>query len=386
MGILLATSFTHFLNDTIQSLFPALYPLLKTSYDLSYTQIGLITFILQMTASMFQPVVGIMTDRRPRPYSLAVAMGSTLIGLCLLSVASTFALLLVAAALVGLGSAVFHPEASRVARMASGGRHGFAQSVFQVGGSMGTAIGPLLAAFIVIPGGQWSVVWFSLLALLAMLVLWNVGGWYRQQLLGSAKSAMHWMEETGKLSRNVVLVALAALLVLSFSKAVYHAALASYYTFFLIDRFGVSVQASQVYLFVYLAAAALGTLIGGPLGDRFGRKYVIWFSVLGAVPFTLLLPYADLFWTAVLSVIIGLIMSSAFPAILVFAQELVPERVGMISGMFFGFAFGMGAIGAALLGQYADATSIDFVFKVCSFLPLLGLAAVFLPKLEARRT
>jgi MFS transporter, FSR family, fosmidomycin resistance protein len=383
--ILLAISFSHLLNDTIQSLFPALYPLLKTSFHLSYTQVGLITLVFQMTASLLQPAVGFYTDRRPKPYSLAVGMGFTLIGLVLLAVASSFAELLLAAALVGMGSAVFHPESSRVARMASGGRHGLAQSVFQVGGNIGSAIGPLLAAFIVIPGGQSSISWFSLLALLAILVLSGVGSWYKRQIVNRPRSFKPGPGDLHGLSSRRVHIAILVLLVLTFSKFFYHACLTSYYTFFLIDKFGVPIQGAQIYLFVFLAAVVVGTLIGGPLVDRFGRKYVIWFSILGVLPFSLLLPYTDLFWTGVLTVVIGMVMASAFPAIIVFAQELVPGKVGMIAGIFFGVAFGMGGIGAAVLGQLADATSIEFVFRVCSFLPLIGIIAAFLPKLESGR-
>lgn len=383
VGILLAISFSHLLNDTVQSLFPALYPLLKTSFQLNYTQIGLITLTFQLTASLLQPLVGIYTDKRPKPYSLAFGMGASLIGLLLLSAATTFAELLMAAALVGLGSSVFHPESSRVARMASGGRHGMAQSTFQVGGNVGSAIGPLLAAFIVLPRGQGSVAWFSLVALLAIIILWVVGGWYKKQTR-VAKGASAPAAAGHGLSSRRVTFGISVLLVLTFSKFFYLACLSSYYTFFLINKFGVSVQSSQIYLFVYLAATAVGTFAGGPLGDRFGRKLVIWFSILGALPFALALPYANLFWTGALTVAIGAIMASAFSTIVVFAQELVPGRVGMISGVFFGVAFGMGGIGAAILGPLADATSVEFVFRVCSFLPLIGLLTAFLPNLERK--
>jgi FSR family fosmidomycin resistance protein-like MFS transporter len=384
-AILLALSFSHMLNDTIQSLLPALYPFLKDGFHLSYTQIGLITLTFQLTASLLQPVVGLYTDRRPKPYSLAVGMGFSLSGLVLLSLASSFAEILLAAALIGLGSAVFHPESSRVARMASGGRYGLAQSTFQVGGNIGSALGPLAAAFIVIPGGQGSIAWFSLIALLAIVVLSGVGRWYARQIAhhlgsGAAKAAV----PHGLSSRRVKL-SIAVLLALVFSKYFYLACLTSYYTFFLIHKFEVSVQASQLYLFIFLAAVAAGTFFGGPIGDRFGRKLVIWISILGMLPFTLLLPYTNLFWTGVLSVLIGMIMASAFSTIVVFAQELVPGRVGMISGIFFGVAFGMGGIGAAVLGKLADATSIDFVFKFCSFLPAIGLLTIFLPDIRPRR-
>ena len=384
-AILLAISFSHMLNDTIQSLLPAIYPFLKDSFHLTYTQIGLITLTFQCTASLLQPVVGIVTDRRPRPYSLAVGMGFSLAGLLLLSQASSFAEILLAAALVGLGSAIFHPESSRVARMASGGRYGLAQSTFQVGGNIGSALGPLAAAFIVIPGGQGSIAWFSMVALLAILVLSNVGRWYAKQVTLHLAAGRTTLASQHGLSSRHVKASIAILLLLVFSKYFYLACLSSYYTFFVIHRFGLSVQASQLHLFIFLAAVAAGTFFGGPLGDRFGRKLVIWFSILGVLPFAVLLPYANLFWTGVLSVVIGMIMASAFSTIVVFAQELVPGRIGMISGIFFGVAFGMGGIGAAVLGWLADATSIDFVFKFCSFLPAVGLLTVFLPNLRQRR-
>jgi FSR family fosmidomycin resistance protein-like MFS transporter len=383
--ILIALSFSHMLNDTIQSLLPALYPFLKDGFRLSYTQIGLITLTFQLTASFLQPAVGFYADRYPKPYSLATGMGFSLTGLLLLSIASSFAEILLAAALIGLGSAVFHPESSRVARMASGGRYGLAQSTFQVGGNIGSALGPLAAAFIVIPGGQGSIAWFSLVALLAIVVLANVGRWYRRQIAGHLRAGKANLAALHELSSRRVTASVAVLLALTFSKFFYLACLTSYYTFFLIHKFGVSVQASQLYLFVFLAAVAAGTFFGGPLGDRFGRKRVIWFSILGMLPFTLLLPYTNLFWTGVISVPVGLIMASAFPTIVVFAQELVPGRVGMIAGIFFGVAFGMGGIGAAVLGALADATSIEFVFKFCSFLPAIGLLTIFLPDLRQRR-
>jgi FSR family fosmidomycin resistance protein-like MFS transporter len=384
-AILLAISFSHMLNDTIQSLLPAIYPFLKDNFQLTYTQIGLITLTFQCTASLLQPVVGIVTDRRPRPYSLAIGMGFSLAGLVLLSLASTFAEILLAAALVGLGSSVFHPESSRVARMASGGRYGFAQSTFQVGGNIGSALGPLAAAFIVIPGGQHSIAWFSLVALLAILVLSNVGRWYAKQIAIYLKAGRARIVSSHGLTSRRVTASIAILVILTFSKFFYLASLSSYYTFFLIHKFGLSVQASQLHLFIYLAAVAAGTFFGGPLGDRFGRKMVIWFSILGALPFALLLPYASLFWTGVLSATIGLIMATAFSTIVVFAQELVPGKVGMISGIFFGIAFGMGGIGAAVLGWLADTTSIEFVFRFCSLIPAVGLLTVFLPDLRQRR-
>jgi MFS transporter, FSR family, fosmidomycin resistance protein len=374
-------AFCHLLNDMMQSLLPALYPTLKAQYGLSFTQIGLVTLTYQLTASLLQPAVGIATDRRARPYSLAVGMGFTFFGLIALSVADHFAWLLGAAAMVGIGSAVFHPEASRVARLASGGRHGFAQSLFQMGGSLGASLGPLLAAFVVVARGQGAIAWFSLVALLGMVVLWNVGRWYRSRMTGRARTRRSATGTTA-LPRGKVVLAMAILLVLIFSKFFYLASLTSYYTFYLISTFGVSVPSAQVHLFVFLGAAALGTFIGGPVGDRWGRKRVIWGSILGVVPFTLGLPHADLVWTAILSVPIGMILASAFPAIVVYGQELMPGNVGMVAGLFFGLAFGMAGVGAAALGALADATSIGFVYRVCAFLPLLGLFAAFLPDLD----
>jgi FSR family fosmidomycin resistance protein-like MFS transporter len=383
-AVLGAISFCHFLNDLMQSLLPALYPMLKTSYALSFGQIGFLTFTYQITASLLQPIVGAYTDRKPRPYSLAFGMGSTLVGLVLLAYAGHYAILLLAAALIGTGSSVFHPESSRVARMASGGRHGLAQSVFQVGGNVGSAIGPLLAAFIVLPRGQSSVVWFSAAAMLGMFVLFNVGHWYKEHGLARLKPRKQSAAAAPTSPRDVRL-AIGILLALIFSKYFYMASIGSYYTLYLIDRFGVSVQHSQVLLFVFLGSVATGTIIGGPLGDRFGRKYIIWVSILGVLPFTLLLPHANLFWTAVLTVPIGLILASAFPAIVVYAQELMPGRTGTVAGLFFGFAFGMGGVGAAVLGKIADATSITFVYELCAFLPLLGLLAALLPNVEREK-
>lgn len=382
-AVLVAISFSHLLNDTIQSVIPAIYPILKTSFHLNFTQIGLITLTFQLTASLLQPFVGLYTDHRPKPYSLAIGMGFTLVGLLLLSKANNFAMILCSAALVGMGSSIFHPEASRLARMASGGRHGFAQSFFQVGGNAGSSLGPLLAALIIVPGGQPSVAWFSLAALLAIGVLWKVGVWYRHNM-NRIKGRSHARGKGGHpiLSKGRILLALSVLITLIFSKFFYLASMTNYYTFYLIGRFHVSVQTAQIYLFLFLAAVAAGTIIGGPFGDRFGRKYVIWISILGVAPFTLLLPYADLFWTAVLTLIIGVILASAFSAILVYAQELVPGKVGMIAGLFFGFAFGMAGIGSAVLGRLADHTSVEYVFHVCSFLPLLGLLTGFLPDIE----
>jgi FSR family fosmidomycin resistance protein-like MFS transporter len=379
--ILFAVSFCHLLNDLNQSLLSAIYPILKTSFHLDFSQIGLITLVFQVTASLLQPLVGIYTDKRPTPYSLVAGMGCTLAGLLLLSVAPRYGILLMAAALIGMGSSVFHPESSRVARMASGGRHGLAQSLFQVGGNGGTALGPLLAAFIVLPNGQSSIAWFSLAALLAMFILWHVGGWYKahQAERSKRKSAA---DEVSLLPARKVAFAIAILVALIFSKYFYLASISSYYTFYLIQKFGVPVRDAQLYLFLFLGSTAVGTFAGGPVGDRIGRKYVIWVSILGVLPFTLLLPHANLFWTAVLTVPIGLVIASAFSAILVYAQELVPGRVGMISGLFFGFAFGMGGIGAAVLGKLADVTSITFVYSVCAFLPAIGLLTAFLPDLE----
>jgi len=380
--VLGAISFSHFLNDMIQSLLLAIYPLLKGNFNLSFAQIGLITLTFQVTASLLQPLVGLYTDKHPKPYSLAVGMGSTLCGLLLLSVAPNFTVLLIAAALVGTGSSVFHPEASRVARMASGGRHGLAQSLFQVGGNAGSAMGPLLAAWIIIPGGQGSIAWFTIAALLAIVVLRQIGHWYqRQQLLGKTKPKKKSASYV-PLPRKTVIKAVSVLLILIFSKYFYMASLSSYFTFYLISKFNLSVQDAQIHLFIFLFAVAVGTVAGGPIGDRFGRKLVIWVSILGVAPFTLMLPHANLFWTSVLTVIIGVILASAFSAILVFAQELMPGKVGTVSGLFFGFAFGMGGIGAALLGKLADMTDIYFVYQVCAFLPLIGLLAAFLPKLE----
>jgi MFS transporter, FSR family, fosmidomycin resistance protein len=383
LAVLAAVSFCHFLNDLIQSLLPAIYPLLKAQYTLDFGQIGLLTLVFQLTASLLQPLVGYYTDRRPMPYSLPIGMSFTLAGLLLLSRASSFPLLLLAAGLVGTGSSVFHPESSRIARLASGGRHGFAQSVFQVGGNAGSAAGPLLAAFIVLPYGQRSIAWFSLAALLAILLLTRVGGWYRQHALSKPHASVTQAPAHG-LSKGSVIAAIAVLLALIFSKYFYLASIYSYYTFYLMDHFALGVRDAQLHLFLFLGAVALGTLVGGPLGDRIGRKYVIWASILGVLPFTLVLPCVGLVWTSVLSIVIGLILSSAFSAILVYAQELLPGKVGMIAGLFFGFAFGMGGLGAALLGQLADATSIEFVYKVCAFLPLIGLLAVFLPDLHRR--
>ncbi|SEA04543.1 MFS transporter, FSR family, fosmidomycin resistance protein [Chitinophaga terrae (ex Kim and Jung 2007)] len=381
LSILLALSFTHFLNDMLQSLIPAMYPVLKDSLKLNFTQVGLITLTFQMSASILQPLVGLYTDKKPKAFSLAIGMGFSLIGLVSLSFAHTFPMLLVSVTLVGMGSAIFHPEASRLAHMASGGKHGMAQSLFQVGGNAGSSLGPLLAAMVIVPFGQFNVIWFSVAALLAIIVMINIGKWYQGNThrIKPKKVA----EVTGPaFSTGKVVFSLFILLVLIFSKYFYMASMTSYYTFYLIDKFHVSVQSAQVYLFIFLFAVAAGTFIGGPVGDRIGRKYVIWISILGVAPFSLLLPHANLFWTAVLSVFIGVILSSAFSAILVYAQELVPGKVGMIAGLFFGLAFGMAGVGSALLGKLADATSINYVYEVCAYLPLIGILTGLLPNVE----
>jgi MFS transporter, FSR family, fosmidomycin resistance protein len=380
--ILGAISFSHFLNDMIQSLIIAIYPLLKGEFNLSFVQIGAITLTYQICASVLQPIIGVYTDKHPKPYSLSIGMGFTLIGLVTLSLAPNYASVLAAAALVGTGSSVFHPESSRIARLASGGRHGLAQSIFQVGGNAGSATGPLLAAWIIIPHGRASVAGFALAALLAIAVLWHVGAWYKRQHLSSVVRSKARTVAPSPVSARRVAWSVGILLTLIFSKYFYMASITSYYSFYLIEKFHLSMQAAQLYLFVFLFAIALGTVVGGPVGDRVGRKRVIWFSILGVAPFTLVLPYADLMWTGVLSFIIGFILASAFSAILVFAQDLMPGKVGAVSGLFFGFAFGMGGIGAAILGGMADRHGIEFVYRVCAFLPLLGMIAAFLPNLE----
>lgn len=384
IAVLTALSVCHLLNDMMQSLLPSIYPILKDSYQLDFSQIGFITLAFQLTASLLQPIVGMYTDRYPKPYSAAIGMGMTVIGLGLIAIANSYPLLLAAAAFVGVGSSIFHPESSRVARLASGGRHGFAQSLFQVGGNVGSAIGPLLAALIILPNGQKSVAWFMAAGIVAMGLLTFVGRWYATH--GRARvSVTSTRAHLEHLSSGRIKLAIAVLVALVFSKFVYMASLGNYFTFYLIDTFGVSVHNSQLFLFVFLAAVAAGTFLGGPLGDYFGRKYVIWFSIVGALPFTLALPYANLEWTLVLAIIIGLIMSSAFSAIVVFAQELVPGRTGLIAGLFFGLAFGMGGLGAAILGEIADLTSIGYVYQICSFLPLIGLVTWFLPNIEGSR-
>ena len=385
-AILISLGVCHLLNDMNQSLVPAIYPILKDTYALDFGQIGMITLAFQMTASMLQPVVGMVTDRHPRPFSLPIGMCCSLAGLLMLAVAHSYPMILLSAALVGVGSSVFHPEASRVARMASGGRYGFAQSLFQLGGSSGSAIGPLLAAFIVVPRGQSSIAWFSAAALLAMLLLANVSLWYsRHPAMAARRGKRAAVPVASGLPRKTVIAALCILLVLLFSKNVYTSSLSSYYTFYLIQKFQLTVQSAQFHLFAFLGAVAIGTFAGGPIGDRIGRKPVIWFSILGAFPFALMLPYADLFWTEILSVVIGLILASAFTAILVYAQELMPGRVGTVAGMVFGFSFGLGGLGAAALGRIADWTSIETVYQVCSFLPAIGLLTAFLPNIEKPR-
>ncbi len=381
IAVLVAIAASHLVNDMLQSLLPAIYPMLKTGFHLDFWQVGLITLCNQLTASLLQPLVGLYTDRHPQPYSLAVGMSFTLTGLVLLATVTRFPLLLLAAALVGMGSSVFHPESSRIARAASGGRHGFAQSLFQTGGNAGASLGPLLAAFIVVPYGRGSVAWFTIAAFIGIVLLWNVGRWYKRSGAAdrphSGTRAHH-----AALSIGQVRLAFVVLVVLVFSKYIYLTSLTSYYTFFLIHRFGVSVQSAQIHLFAFLGAVAVGTFAGGPIGDRIGRKAVIWFSILGVLPFTLALPHANLFWTTILSIVIGLVLSSAFSAILVYAQDLLPGRVGLVAGLFFGLAFGIGGIGAAALGKLADVTGMDFIYQVCAYLPALGLLTALLPNIK----
>jgi FSR family fosmidomycin resistance protein-like MFS transporter len=384
-AVLVAISVSHMLNDTIQSLLMGIYPVLRDSFALDYTQIGLLSFTFLVTASVLQPVIGIATDRRPMPWSLPLGMAASLAGLILLSVAPNYAALLAAAALIGLGSAVFHPEASRVARLASGGRFGVAQSIFQVGGNVGTAIGPLLAAAIVVPYGQSSIAWFSILALIALAVLWRVGDWYKRTHFTATRKPVAARATIEGVSRGRIVAAIAVLMALIFSKFFYLESFRSYYTFYLIDKYGLDIQTAQVLLFVQLFAIVVGTLIGGPIGDRSGRKYVIWASILGILPLTLILPHVGLVATVLLTIPIGIGLASAFPAIVVFAQELLPGRTGMVSGLFFGLAFGVGGVGAALLGYLADRTSIEFVYQVSAFLPAIGLLTVFLPNIDGRR-
>ena len=383
LPVILATSFCHMLNDIMQSMISAIYPMLKADFDLEFWQIGLLTLAFQCTASLLQPIIGTITDKKPYPYSLPIGMGSTFLGLLLLAGSHTYVILVVAAAMVGIGSAVFHPEASRVARLAAGGRYGFAQATFQVGGNFGQSIGPLLAAFLIVPNGQGSVAWFSGIALLGIIVLTWIARWYKAHMLASKgrKKALH----AHSLPRRAVVVALVVLTILTFSKNAYMASISSYYTFFVIERFGVTVQQSQIMLFVFLGSIALGTVVGGQVGDRFGSKVVIWISILGVLPFTLAMPFANLPMTILLSAIIGFLMASSFPAIVVMAQELVPGRVGMIAGIFFGIAFGVGGIAAALLGVLADSYGLSTVYTICAFLPALGLLTIFLPGKSALR-
>lgn len=384
--ILFAISISHLLNDTIQSLIPAIYPIVKESFQLSFAQVGLITLTFQMAASLLQPFVGLYTDKKPQPYSLATGMGFTLIGLIVLSIAPNFTLILVSVALIGIGSSVFHPEASRMAHAASGGRRGLAQSIFQLGGNVGSSLGPLLAALIIVRYGQFSIIGFSVIALTAIFILRHVGNWYGQYVAGvTMRQKQSAPVRHSTVPRNKIIVSIIVLMLLIFSKYFYMASMTSYFTFFLIDKFHVSIQSSQLYLFVFLVSVAAGTLLGGPLGDHFGRKYVIWGSILGVAPFTLILPHANLFWTGVLIVPIGVILASAFSAILVYAQELIPGKVGLVSGLFFGFAFGMGGLGSALLGELADRTSIEHVYDICAFLPLIGIIAWLLPNLKEKK-
>lgn len=381
-GILCAISSSHLLNDMVQSLIVAIYPLLQSEFSLTFTQVGLITLTYQLMASILQPVIGYYTDKYPQPYSLPIGMGFTLVGLIILSHASSFPIILIAVSLVGIGSSVFHPESSQVARMASGGRHGMAQSFFQVGGNFGSSLGPLLAAICIAPYGKGNLIWFSSAVLLAIIILLQVSKWYQSQQLIRSKKPI--VESAVQLPKKVVFSSIIVLLILIFSKNFYTASISNYYIFYLMDKFNLSVETAQVYLFIFLFSVAAGTMIGGPIGDRIGRKYVIWGSILGTAPFALILPYTPLAWIGVLTVIIGLILSSAFSAIIVFAQELIPGKVGMISGLFFGFAFGMGGLGAAVLGVVADKTSIETVYNICSFLPLLGIVAIFLPNLNKK--
>lgn len=385
-AILYAISFSHLLNDTIQALIPSIYPLLKSAHGFTFTQLGLITLAFQCTASLLQPLVGFITDRRPMPYSLAGGMALTLVGLLALSVSHSFPAVVISASLVGMGSAVFHPEASRVAHMAAGKSRGLAQSLFQVGGNAGSSLGPLLAALIIVPRGQGHVAWFSLAACVGMFVLWNIGSWQsrnlRQIKRGVKANAVH---QASPVPRRTVIISLAILIALIFSKYVYLVSLTNYYTFYLMERFHISVTSSQVHLFIFLFAVAAGTIIGGPIGDRIGRKRVIWASILGVAPFSLWLPHASLPMTAILTVFIGLILASAFSAILVYAQELLPGKVGLIAGLFFGLAFGIAGIGSAVLGKVADHIGIISVFHICAYLPLIGILTVFLPDVERRK-
>jgi len=380
--ILFSIAFAHLLNDMLQAVIPSVYPILKDSYQLSFTQIGLITFAYQMAASILQPFVGLYTDKKPQPYSQIYGMLFTLCGIILLSFADHFYIIIISVILVGIGSSIFHPEASRISFLASGGKRGLAQSVFQLGGNAGTAIGPLLVALLVVPNSQKYILLFVIVATIALFVLRHIAVWYDNHLTLRSKKKVEII--LPDLSKNKIIISVIILLVLIFSKFFYMASMSSYFTFYLIEKFNLSVQDAQFHLFLFLASCAVGTLMGGPMGDKFGRKYVIWFSVLGAAPFALMLPYVDLFWTGVLSVIIGLIISSAFPAILVYAQELLPKKLGMVSGLFYGFAFGMGGLGSALLGYTADHIGIERVYEICAYLPLIGIIALFLPNLKKK--
>jgi FSR family fosmidomycin resistance protein-like MFS transporter len=382
--ILIAISISHLLNDALQSIIPAIYPVVKDTFSLSFAQIGLITLAFQLSASILQPFVGLYTDRKPQPYSLAIGMAFTLVGLIVLSRAPSFNVLIISVAMVGIGSSIFHPEASRMAHMASGGRRGMAQSIFQLGGNFGSSIGPLLAALIIVPYGQSNIIWFSALALLAIILLINIGGWYKRKIRIKAKRPGNDTVHVQVLPKKTIVYSVLILLVLIFSKYIYLTSMTTYYTFYVIHKFGASVQDSQVYLFIFLFSIAAGTIIGGPLGDKFGRKYVIWGSILGVAPFSILLPYANLFWTVILTIPIGVILASAFSAILVYAHELFPGKVGMVSGLFFGFAFGIAGIGSAVLGGIADRTSIEYVYQICSYMPLIGLFTAFLPNIKTK--
>lgn len=383
-SVLFSIAFAHLLNDLMQSVIPSTYPILKENFNLTFTQIGLITFVFQLTASLLQPFVGFYTDKKPKPYSLVAAMLFTILGLGLLSISTSFWMILTSVALVGVGSSIFHPEASRVAFLGSGGKRGLAQSIFQLGGNAGSAIGPLLVALVVAPYGQSYVIWFVIAGVLGIMILSRIALWYENHMsLRAAKKV--GLEEAVPLSNRKITISIIVLLLLIFSKFFYMASMSSYFTFYLMSKFSLDIQESQYYLFIFLASVAAGTLIGGPLGDHFGRKYIIWFSILGAAPFTLLLPYANLFWTGVLAVIIGIVIASAFSAILVYAQELKPGKVGMISGLFFGFAFGMGGLGSAILGYIADKTSIEYVYTISSYLPLIGVLAYFLPNIQTKK-
>jgi FSR family fosmidomycin resistance protein-like MFS transporter len=380
--ILFSIAFAHLINDLLQAVIPAAYPILKENYNLTFTQIGLITLAYQLAGSLLQPLVGLYTDKRPKPFSQIYGMIFTSLGIVSLAYASSFSMIIVSVILVGIGSSIFHPEASRISFLASGGKRGLAQSIFQLGGNVGTAIGPLLVALIVVPNSQQYIIWFLVASVVGLFVLRQIAFWYQNHLsLGRTKKAII---ELPNLSQSKIVISVIILLVLIFSKFVYMSSMSSYFTFYLMEKFNLSVQDAQFHLVLFLASCAVGTLIGGPLGDKFGRKYVIWFSVLGAAPFTLLLPFVDLFWTGVLSVVIGLIISSAFPAILVYAQELLPKKLGMVSGLFYGFAFGMGGLGSALLGNLADHTSITYVYYLCAYLPMIGIIAFFLPNLKKR--